>query len=284
MKHIGLGVKIILLTTFVVFVTSLGLIYISFYTSYKPLEQSNGTRLQAIATTSALMLNGKRGDIHKKLDIDNKDRAKRQAQSKDKDFQSIQTLLRKIKDKNKLKEAIYTFRLSEGTLKFGVMTQKNTYIGDSYKPKDFRAKDSVLRAYDNKVSSRTTIYRSPNGVWISGHAPFFTSNDKIAGVVAIDIRFETFQQQLIAKVTNQLLVSLGILLFGLLLSFVFSNQLVKRLRYLREAAEQISLGEMEKVIAIDSNDELGQLAQSLERMRESLKVAMEMLDDDDDDD
>lgn len=284
MKNMGLGLKLILLTASVVLITSVGLITQSYSAAYKQTEEAIGVQLQAIAATGALMLTGELGDYHRSINIDNTDRAKRQEQNKDKKFQKLQEVLQKIQVINGLKSAIYTFRLSEGTLKFGAMTQKNTYIGDAYKPKDFRAKDSVLRVYQDKKPSRTSIYRSPNGVWISGHAPFFTSQGKIAGVIAVDIRFETFQQKLFARVAYQLVISIGILLFGLLLSVLFSRHLVGRLRYLQDSAEKISLGEMDKVIKIDSEDELGQLARSLERMRESLKVAMEMLDDDDDDD
>lgn len=282
MKHIGLGAKLILLTTFVVLLTSAGLIYFSYQSSYKQLEESIGIRLQSIAATSALMLNGKQGDYHTQIDIENSDRKIRQKQSKTKSFKELRAILRTIQKTNGLEEAIYTFRFSEGTLKFTAMTQKNTYIGDPYKTKDFRAKASAHKAFQDRKATRTGIYRSPNGVWISGHAPFFTSTGKVAGVLAIDIRFETFQKELWAKITRQLLVSLGILIFGLILSVFFSRKLVKRLDYLRASAETISLGELDKSIQIDSHDELGQLAQSLERMRESLKVAMSMLDEDDD--
>jgi HAMP domain-containing protein len=54
--------------------------------------------------------------------------------------------------------------------------------------------------------------------------------------------------------------------------------MVKDLRYLSDITEKISTGMMERSIKIKSKDEVGELAESLERMRISLKMAMEMIE------
>jgi HAMP domain-containing protein len=43
---------------------------------------------------------------------------------------------------------------------------------------------------------------------------------------------------------------------------------------LKELADKVSMGDLETSVAIESNDEIGDLAHSLERMRASLKAAM----------
>jgi methyl-accepting chemotaxis protein len=75
-----------------------------------------------------------------------------------------------------------------------------------------------------------------------------------------------------------LIISAIILVIGILLSFLLSRRLVKDLRYLSDITEKISTGMMERSIKIKSKDEVGELAESLERMRISLKMAMEMIE------
>jgi HAMP domain-containing protein len=47
--------------------------------------------------------------------------------------------------------------------------------------------------------------------------------------------------------------------------------------YLLGAADRISRGDLEEPVGLDSNDELGQLARAIERMRVSLQEGMERL-------
>ena len=272
MKNLGLGAKIMLLMTTIVVLTSASLVYFEYHSAFKELEDRIGRRLEAIARSGALMIDG---DMHDKIPAD-------KTGSDRPEFKAIQKVIRKLKKANKLSEAIYTFRRDKdfkNKVRFIVMTQKKAYTGHDYK-----IKAAMFPALDKGVSTRSKIFKSENGWWISAHAPFFNSKGKVAGILNIDIKLQTFQEQLRAKTISLLGVSGVILLLGLIFGFVFSKSLVKRLHYLRDVTEKISLGQMDHPIQIDSNDELGKLANSLERMRESLKVAMELLDDDDDDD
>ena len=47
--------------------------------------------------------------------------------------------------------------------------------------------------------------------------------------------------------------------------------------YLTETADAISLGDLSKTVIVNTNDEIGELAQSIERMRLSLQKAMARL-------
>jgi two-component system cell cycle sensor histidine kinase/response regulator CckA len=54
--------------------------------------------------------------------------------------------------------------------------------------------------------------------------------------------------------------------------------IVRRIRRLKEIAGKVSGGDLETRLRIEANDEIGDLANSLERMRSSLKAAMVRLD------
>jgi len=113
---------------------------------------------------------------------------------------------------------------------------------------------------------------------MTAYAPIFDSNGHISGILDVDIKLETFLLELQTKRNRLLIISAIILAVGILLSFLLSRRLVKDLRYLSNITEKISTGMMDRSIKIKSKDEVGELAQSLERMRISLKMAMEMIE------
>ncbi|NEO32540.1 MAG: DUF3365 domain-containing protein [Symploca sp. SIO3C6] len=69
---------------------------------------------------------------------------------------------------------------------------------------------------------------------------------------------------------------LAIVLINLFLNF----SVIKHLRRMAKLSTQVSTGDMEVEFKHDANDEIGVLATSLNRMKVSLQMAMEMLDPD----
>lgn len=262
MKTIGLGLKIMIFTILLVVTTAVTLIYFSYRTSSLDLEKSIGKRLESIAATGALMIDG---DLHDQI------RSREDANTES--FKKLQKILRDIKAKNGLKSPVYTFRREGETLKFIVMTQEKTFIGDQYS-----IREEMWPTLNDGKSGHTKIYQDVHGRWLSAYAPIRDSNNQISGILAVDIKLETFLQELRQKTNRLLVISIIILAAGIFLSFVFSHRLVKNLKYLGNITEKISTGMMDRSIKIKSKDEVGALAESLERMRISLKMAIEMIE------
>jgi HAMP domain-containing protein len=265
MKKVGLGFKIMVFTFLLVAATAGILIYFSYETSYLDLETAIGERLEAIATTGALMIDG---DLHDQI------RTPEDANSEA--FKQIQKILRDIKTRNKLMEEVYTFRREGDDLKYIVMShQGKPFIGHTY-----AIREEMWPALNEGKSSHTGIFRDPHGNWLSAYAPIFDSHGHISGILDVDIRLKTFQQQLQKKTGRLLVISAIILAAGILLSFVLSRRMVKDLKYLRDITEKISTGMVDRSVNVKSRDEVGDLAESLERMRVSLKMAMAMIEKD----
>ena len=64
---------------------------------------------------------------------------------------------------------------------------------------------------------------------------------------------------------------------GMAVALTLSNALTKQLLYLTSAADQISRGDLETIVRVEASDEIGDLAEAIERLRESLKAAIERL-------
>jgi HAMP domain-containing protein len=69
----------------------------------------------------------------------------------------------------------------------------------------------------------------------------------------------------------------GIFVSGIVLCFIFAWMMTRPIRRLSFMADRMSKGDLDTPVHIDSRDELGDVARSLERMRSSLKVAIASL-------
>jgi len=67
------------------------------------------------------------------------------------------------------------------------------------------------------------------------------------------------------------------LVAGLTVGLTVSRSINNAVQTLTRAAERISMGELDAAVTLKSKDEMGDLAQSFERMRVSLKAAMDRL-------
>lgn len=273
LKNMGLSSKILLLVLGTVLLTAGSSIYVSYQNAANALQDAIGVRLQGIASTAALLVDG---DLHETI--------KGEKDAKSKAFLKLRKVLRKVKAANGLATDIYTLRRrsKKRALKFIVMTNKSHFVGDSYKP------PPVVRPVMEKVFSMnkpgyTGTYTTENGRWITAYAPILDSKGRMIAILNVDTKLSTYRAKLRKDIMPMLLINLSILVLGLLLSFFFASRLVGRLRKLSEATEKMSLGQQTSPLEIDSNDEVGQLARGLNRMHQSLRVAMEMLEDDDDD-
>ena len=83
------------------------------------------------------------------------------------------------------------------------------------------------------------------------------------------------------QLTQQLVNTVGFIMLAIaivtLISQVFARQLIDPIVKLTRTADRLSLGELDVPVSAASNDEMGDLAEALERMRLSLKSAIERL-------
>ncbi len=99
----------------------------------------------------------------------------------------------------------------------------------------------------------------------------------IIGYVGVGVRESYFSQVLNTTLIIILIVTGISLVVGGVVAFVLAQRLTQPILKLTEAANRISLGELDEPIAVNTGDEIGELGESLERMRISLKQAIERL-------
>lgn len=74
-----------------------------------------------------------------------------------------------------------------------------------------------------------------------------------------------------------MVIGAGILFSLIIALFVVTIQITRPVIYLTKAAEEVSLGNFDKTIEINVNNELQSLAAAIDRMRESLRTSIERM-------
>jgi HAMP domain-containing protein len=111
----------------------------------------------------------------------------------------------------------------------------------------------------------------------TAYAPIKDINSQVVGRVGVQIKQSWFNAVLNSvQITIALIVALFLLL-AVGAAIYFAQRLTRPIIELTEASNNISLGQLDQAISIKSDDEIGQLAEALERMRISLKQALDRL-------
>jgi methyl-accepting chemotaxis protein len=89
---------------------------------------------------------------------------------------------------------------------------------------------------------------------------------------------KSFVETIIAETLFYLLLfMLSALIIAVIGAIFLANRITRPVLFLTESADKISMGDLDSPVVINSNDEIGELAKAIERMRESLKAAIDRL-------
>ncbi len=92
------------------------------------------------------------------------------------------------------------------------------------------------------------------------------------------IRLSEEAESQTVRILSFLLAIIGgtLLLIGVIV-FLYGHLVTQRIKYLTEAAERISVGELDTEIEITSNDEIGDLGEAISRMQDSIRLSLDRL-------
>ncbi|MCS6884596.1 MAG: HAMP domain-containing protein [Acidobacteriota bacterium] len=111
----------------------------------------------------------------------------------------------------------------------------------------------------------------------TAYAPVKDINSQVIGRVGVEIKQSWFNAVLNRVLIIIFLIVVFFLIVATVVAVFAAQRLTRPIVELTEASHQISLGKLDQAIQIKSEDEIGQLAEALERMRISLKQALERL-------
>lgn len=97
------------------------------------------------------------------------------------------------------------------------------------------------------------------------------------GVVRVGLWEDSVREDMHATLLPILGLILACLVVGIALSIMLASRAIRPILDLKAVADEISRGRLDAPVSIQSDDEVGELGRSLERMRASLKAAMARL-------
>ena len=94
------------------------------------------------------------------------------------------------------------------------------------------------------------------------------------GIVRVGLWAETVQNDMRSTLLPIIGLIAACLALGVVLSIMLASKTIRPILDLKAIADDISRGRLDTSVSIQTNDEVGELGRSLERMRASLKAAM----------
>jgi HAMP domain-containing protein len=98
------------------------------------------------------------------------------------------------------------------------------------------------------------------------------------GYVRVGMLKSYIQEKIKATTTTIIFVVIIITLLGIVLVYFVANRIIKPILYLANCANEISRGKLEDKVQVKTNDEILYLSEAIERLRESLNMALERLE------
>lgn len=112
---------------------------------------------------------------------------------------------------------------------------------------------------------------------LQDHLSVSPKPSSIIGIIQIGITTAHMQQSLNQTVRHIGLLTVGIILVGILLTILLANRIVTPLRRLVEASQKIAEGDLAVTVTADTQDEVGQLTTSIDRMARALQQREEAI-------
>ena len=169
-------------------------------------------------------------------------------------------------------ELVKAIRIGEKGYAFLVDGQGRTIAHPVYTPYEYdltRYKDPRLLEFIIHILSGKTGWKAfhDQGEKAAAFAPVPTMNWSLAVGIPID----EFKKEAGMLRRDTILVVLGMILFSTMLVIFLSFRVIRPIRNLVMATEQVASGDLSREIAVYSNDELGMLTVSFNRMIRSLR-------------
>ena len=152
-------------------------------------------------------------------------------------------------------------------------------------PAEFGEKVKYTEALHNaslgQASVDETAYEDAWGWFYSAYSPVFDKTGNVAGIIGVDFSVEWFESQLLTQtrsmVLSYLVVFVFTLIFTIIMAFVFVKSIIDPLKRMTVIAKQYEEEDFSQKIAVNSDDEVGELSNTLQSMATSLQEQLALL-------
>ncbi|MGE7696415.1 methyl-accepting chemotaxis protein [Lysinibacillus sp. NPDC094177] len=126
-------------------------------------------------------------------------------------------------------------------------------------------------AIENNSTEVTDIYQDPYGSWRTVFSPIKDDNGKLIALLGIDYSADYINTIIKTSVIKQIVIAVIGILILLVLLYIVIDRLLKPLKKVVNAANQVANGELVNVDLEITKDEIGSLSESINTMVSSLQ-------------
>jgi PAS domain S-box-containing protein len=198
------------------------------------------------------------------------------------EFKAVQRGLQRVRDAASDIKYIYTMRRRpDRTIEFVVDADTNpatmVHLGQAYDD----ASELLRASFETMTAPEVEkhFYTDEWGTWLSGYAPFYAADGTRAGVLGMDISAATVMAYRRVLLWRSLAVFGVTLPLVLLAGILLGRRVGRPIIAMKNAAERMGRGELDARVAVRSRDEIGILADGLNRMAASLEQNRRRLTD-----
>jgi methyl-accepting chemotaxis protein len=121
------------------------------------------------------------------------------------------------------------------------------------------------------------------GRFYSSFAPIYNSNGEVVGVVGVDCSVDAIDQKSSTMLHKVVVIEAISLVVSLILAFLLSSLLAKNVKKIDRKVEELAAaeGDLTKQISVNSKDEIGSIANSMNRFLASLRNMLLQIKGDD---
>lgn len=256
-----LSFKLLLISEAVLLVAVLVLVYPVRVAMHRQVIRQVQQELESIAINSAPLLDG---DLHRLVEAG--------GDGADEAFATLRAALVGIRDRNVpplTDDHIYTFYRDGDQVRFAVMGQAETFVGDPY-----TLRPGMLEVFTKGVAHATEPYEDEHGMWISAYAPIRDSNGAVVGLLEVDRSPDTYLESLERVTVVTLLLAAAALVISSLLGWHVLNALVIwPMREIRAGVTALGRQEFAHRVELKTGDEFQELGNTLNDISKQLNAA-----------
>jgi len=142
-------------------------------------------------------------------------------------------------------------------------------IGASLSGEDLKLLDEAISSREMRSALKSNILRVAT--------PMLNSNGDVQATILVYLTTENVQVAIRNTILRSILVSLVVIVVGILISFILSNSITRPIRKLTTAVQIMGQGDLSQMVEVETEDEVGVLARSFNKMAEDLKSYIEDL-------
>lgn len=198
-------------------------------------------------------------------------------------FEQLRSHMNNLRESIGFQEHWYTLLPNTGdTTYFGIMTHPTPFSGDIYVFQDTSVRRLFEQVLAQNKPTATDIYKSANGVWLSGLAPILDRNGKAVAVLEVDMRYEDYLARESEIYSRALWIRIVGFFLGGVLGMLIGYIIAKPLRTVGTAVEQIAHNNFQGSVKIPFlltylPDETTQLIVNFNQMAAKLETTLNEL-------